>query len=85
MILVGISIEHYLYTFWSDIGQFHGGAANPPWLWKELKLINQNSEVGLMWSDPAKLVNKLFKPGKGRKDFSSRYIRHMDGTREKNS
>jgi hypothetical protein len=62
-------------------GQFHGGAANPPWLWKELKLkFQHNEEVGLMWADPAKLVNKLFKPGKGRKDFSPNYIRHMDGT-----
>lgn len=62
-------------------GQFHGEAANPPWLWKELKLYIQNTnEVGLMWSDPAKLVNRLFTPGAGRKGFSSKYIRHMDGT-----
>jgi hypothetical protein len=62
-------------------GQFHGGAANPPWLWKESKLaIHHSEEVGLMWSDPAKLVNRLFKPGKGRKNFSQNYIRGMDGT-----
>jgi hypothetical protein len=62
-------------------GQFHGGAANPPWLWKELKLnTNHSDDVGIMWSDPAKLVNKMFKPGMARKDFSARYIRHMDGT-----
>ncbi|MDQ2686177.1 MAG: hypothetical protein M3Y25_10095 [Thermoproteota archaeon] len=62
-------------------GQFHGGAANPPWLWKELGLnIHNKDEVGLIWYDPAKLINRLFKPGKGRKDFSSKYVRHMDGT-----
>jgi hypothetical protein len=62
-------------------GQFHGGAANPPWLWKQLKLNFQNKdEVGLIWYDPAKLINRLFKPGEGRKDFSSKYVRHMDGT-----
>ena len=61
-------------------GQFHRGAANPPWLWKELRLNNQNkNEVGLIWHDPVKLINRLLKPGEGRKDFSSKYIRHMDG------
>lgn len=76
------------WTRWNDRpnstfqenGKFHGGAANPPWLWKELKLSIQHSEeIGLMWLDPAKLVNRLFKPGKGRKNFSSQYVRHMNG------
>jgi hypothetical protein len=33
-----------------------------------------------MWSDPVQLLNRLCKPDEDRKDFSSKYIRHMDGT-----
>jgi len=62
-------------------GKFHGGAANPPWLWREMKLsFYQENVIGEIWSDPARLVNRLFKPGKNRKDFSTVYIRKMDGT-----
>jgi len=63
-------------------GKFHGGSANPPWLWKveyNLRPLEQDN-FGLMWSDPVKLATKIFKPGVNRKEFSPKYIRHMDGT-----
>jgi hypothetical protein len=50
-------------------GKFHGGSANPPWLWGD----------GRMWNDPAGLVSELFKPGNGRKNFDLEYSRKMDG------
>lgn len=63
-------------------GKFHGGSANPPWLWKEgytLKT-SKNGELGTMWSDPAKLAGEIYTPGIGRKNFSRKYLRKMDGT-----
>jgi hypothetical protein len=68
-------------TFAAD-GKFHGGSANPPWLWKEKEWLkfSQDIELGLMWQDPAELVSKVFRPGLKRKPFSTKYIRKMDGT-----
>ena len=36
-------------------GKFHGGSANPPWLWKEGHLFgfSENTALGNMWQDPA--------------------------------
>jgi hypothetical protein len=72
-------------TFDND-GKFHGGSANPPWLWKLAYRFRplESNELGFMWLDPVKLVTKLFKPGVNRKDFSPKYIRRMDGTVLKN-
>jgi len=66
-------------------GKFHGGSANPPWLWKEGYRSNsiESDELGIMWLDPVKLATKLFKPGDNRKDFSQKYLRKMDGTVQK--
>jgi tetratricopeptide (TPR) repeat protein len=68
-------------TFAED-GKFHGGSANPPWLWKEKEWLTfpQDIDLGLMWQNPAELVGKLFRPGLNRKPFSTEYIRKMDGT-----
>jgi hypothetical protein len=63
-------------------GKFHGGSANPPWLWKveyNLRPLEQD-DFGFMWSDPVKLATKFFKPGVNRKEYSPKYIRRMDGT-----
>jgi len=67
-------------------GKFYGGSANPPWLWKEGYIPDsiESNEFGIMWSDPVKLVTKLFKPGVNRKDFNQKYLRQMDGTVQKN-
>jgi hypothetical protein len=66
----------------TENGKFHGGAANPPWLWKEKEWLNfsRDDEFGLMWQDPAALVAKSFRPGPNRKPISNNYIRKMDGT-----
>jgi hypothetical protein len=70
-------------TFEKD-GKFHGGSANPPWLWREgYRLGSERGTLGKMWEDPAKLVSELFRPGRNRRPFSLKYIRKMDGTRSK--
>ena len=62
-----------------DNGQFHGKAANPPWLWKY-------DGVNL-WDDPALLAEKWLVPSKNRKLFreevlpsdETKYERKMNG------
>ena len=65
-------------------GKFHGGRANPPWLWREgYGRVPESSMLGEMWDNPAKLVSESFRPGRNRRLFSLKYIRKMDGTRYK--
>jgi len=55
-------------TFESN-GQFHGGAANPPWLWKK-------DDISL-WDSPAKLASSIFRTKS--KQFDTKYeIRMQD-------
>ena len=64
-------------TFTKD-GKFYGESANPPWLWKPgFEIQSDSKEIGLMWSDPAKLARESFRPASGRKEFSVRYIRQL--------
>jgi hypothetical protein len=63
-------------TFAAD-GKFHGGAANPPWLWNPGLEFKKNTEEGLLWHDPAKIAAKSFRPADGRKPFSTKYIRQL--------
>ena len=69
-------------TFGKD-GKFYGGSANPPWQWKPKFEIKKDTELKLelIWTDPQRLASENFKPSEGGKEFNSRYIRHMDGTK----
>ncbi len=71
-------------TFGED-GRFGGGAANPPWQWKpgfDAKK-HDTPKLELMWTNPQQLVSDNFRPRKDGKEFSSTYIRYMDGTKSK--
>ena len=53
-----------------ETGKFYGGAANPPWLWKD-------GEYSL-WENPAELTAKWFNTTG--KQFDKSYVKSMDDT-----
>ena len=51
-----------------DTGKFYGGAANPPWLWKDSK--------DYLWEKPAELAAKWFQTTG--KTFDTQYTKRME-------